>query len=78
MDKQKLNELYALTKQLRDECCEKFAEDREGICCYDDGSNKVEFCLFSVSWICIAEDFMGSLDMIANSLNKEENGKGNA
>ena len=33
MDKQKLNELYALTKQLRDECCEKFAEDREGICC---------------------------------------------
>lgn len=77
MNKQKLNKLYTLTKQLRDECCEKFDEDREGICCYDDGSNKV-VCPFSVSWVCIADDFMYSLDMIANSLNKEENGKVNA
>lgn len=72
MNKQKLNELYTMTKQLRDEYCEKFTEDREGICCYDDGSNKVEFCPFSASWICIADDFMDSLDMIVSSLNKGE------
>lgn len=75
MNKQELNKFHVMTEQLRDECCKKFDKDREGICCYDDGSNKVEFCPFSVSWICIADDFMDSLDMIANSLNKEEKDK---
>ena len=75
MNKQKLNELYVMVEQLRDECCKKFDKDREGICCYDDGSNKVEFCPFSGSWICIADGFMDSLHMIANSLNKEERDK---
>lgn len=73
MNKQKLNKLYAMTEQLRDEYCKKFAlQDREGTCCYDDGSNKVEFCPFSIGWICTADDFIDSLDTIVSSLNKGE------
>lgn len=73
MNKQKLNELYTITEQLRGEYCEKFAlQDKEGTCYYDNGSNKVEFCPFSIGWICTADDFIDSLDMIVSPLNKEE------
>lgn len=73
MNKQRLNKLYELAEQLRDEYCEKFVlQDDNGSCYYSDESNKIDFCPFSVGWECMADDFLDSLYMIVNLLNEEE------
>jgi hypothetical protein len=73
MNKQRLNKLYELTEQLRNEYCEKFVlQNDNGSCYYSDESNKVDFCPFSVDWSCTADDFMDSLYMIISLRNKEK------
>ena len=75
MNRQRLNKLYELAEQLRNEYCEKFvSQDDNGSCYYNDESNKVDFCPFSVGFECIADDFLDSLYMIVSLLNKEERG----
>ena len=73
MNKQRLNKLYELAEKLRNEYCEKFvSQDDNGSCYYNDESNKVDFCPFSVGYECIADDFLDSLYMIVSLLNEEE------
>jgi hypothetical protein len=73
MNKQRLNKLYELAKQLKHECCDKYTlMDCMGSCCYDSGEDKVEYCPFDIGGACAAESFIVVLVGIIISLRNEE------